>query len=270
MARWTSRTAIGAPRFDGSARKYVAPRPPKAHPPCAACVDGDWRVVGWVTSGGYAHYVDHSMAQGYVPRELAENESAGLFEIEILGQRRQARSMPTPLFDPSGERCGASSRCPQPPSPASGEIRPPSQDHAVRARLDRGLRDALRREGGVASTSMCWAMARWPSRMGGGRHRRAGSAGDAALPARAHPRRASKRRDHAGILLYDPLNVRYATDSTDMQLWCAHNAVRYAFVAAEGPVILWDFHNCEHLSEASRRHRRDPPGGPGCIMRAAS
>ena len=56
------------------------------------------------------------------------------------------------------------------------------------------------------------------------------------------------KRDLGGILLYDPLSVRYATDSTDMQLWCTHNAVRYAFVAAEGPVILWDFHNCEHLS----------------------
>jgi Xaa-Pro aminopeptidase len=56
------------------------------------------------------------------------------------------------------------------------------------------------------------------------------------------------KRDLAGIIVYDPLNVRYATDSTDMQLWCTHNAVRYAFVAAEGPVILWDFHNCEHLS----------------------
>jgi Xaa-Pro aminopeptidase len=56
------------------------------------------------------------------------------------------------------------------------------------------------------------------------------------------------KRDLAGIVVYDPLNVRYATDSTDMQLWCTHNAVRYAFVATEGPVILWDFHNCEHLS----------------------
>ena len=56
------------------------------------------------------------------------------------------------------------------------------------------------------------------------------------------------KRDLAGIVVYDPLNVRYATDSTDMQLWCTHNAVRYAFVAAEGPLILWDFHNCEHLS----------------------
>jgi Xaa-Pro aminopeptidase len=57
-----------------------------------------------------------------------------------------------------------------------------------------------------------------------------------------------KKRDLAGILVYDPLNVRYATDSTGMQLWVMHNAVRYAFVATEGPVILWDFHNCEHLS----------------------
>ncbi len=57
-----------------------------------------------------------------------------------------------------------------------------------------------------------------------------------------------KKRNLAGIVVYDPLNVRYATDSTDMQLWCTHNAVRYAFVGAQGPVILWDFHNCEHLS----------------------
>jgi len=57
-----------------------------------------------------------------------------------------------------------------------------------------------------------------------------------------------RRRDLAGALLYDPLNVRYATDSTNMQLWCTHNAVRYAYVATDGPVTLWDFHHCEHLS----------------------
>ncbi len=55
-------------------------------------------------------------------------------------------------------------------------------------------------------------------------------------------------RDLAGILLYDPLNVRYATDATNMQLWCTHNAVRYVYVATDGPVVLWDFHHCEHLS----------------------
>jgi dimethylglycine dehydrogenase len=60
--------------------------------------------VGWVTSGGYAHYVGKSMAQGYVPKELAADESAGLFEIEILGVRRAARINVEPLFDPTGER----------------------------------------------------------------------------------------------------------------------------------------------------------------------
>ena len=54
--------------------------------------------------------------------------------------------------------------------------------------------------------------------------------------------------DYAGIILYDPLNVRYATDSSNMQVWTMHNAVRYCFIATEGPVILFDFHNCEHLS----------------------
>lgn len=55
-------------------------------------------------------------------------------------------------------------------------------------------------------------------------------------------------RDLAGILLYDPLNVRYATDSTNMQLWITHNAARYCFVGADGKVILWDYVGCEFLS----------------------
>jgi Xaa-Pro aminopeptidase len=60
-----------------------------------------------------------------------------------------------------------------------------------------------------------------------------------------------KRRDYAGILLYDPVNIRYATDSTNMQLWVAHNATRHCFVAADGPVVLFDYHGCEHLSDHS-------------------
>ncbi len=64
---------------------------------------GGAKVVGWVTSGGYAHYVDRSLAQGYVPKELAENGASG-FEIEILGERRAATIQPEPLFDPEGTR----------------------------------------------------------------------------------------------------------------------------------------------------------------------
>ncbi|MEC9344362.1 MAG: glycine cleavage T C-terminal barrel domain-containing protein, partial [Pseudomonadota bacterium] len=63
-----------------------------------------WRVVGWVTSGGYAHHVQLSMAQGYVPAALADRTGEGLFEIEILGRRRPARILVDPPFDPSGAR----------------------------------------------------------------------------------------------------------------------------------------------------------------------
>lgn len=60
-----------------------------------------------------------------------------------------------------------------------------------------------------------------------------------------------RRRDLAGVLLYDPVNIRYATDSTNMQLWVAHNPTRYCFVATEGPVALFDYFSCEHLSDHS-------------------
>jgi len=55
------------------------------------------------------------------------------------------------------------------------------------------------------------------------------------------------KNDVAAVLLYDPLNIRYATDTSNMQLWTAHNPCRYALVFAEGPVLLFEFHNCSHL-----------------------
>lgn len=57
-----------------------------------------------------------------------------------------------------------------------------------------------------------------------------------------------RQYDCAGIVLYDPINVRYATDSTNMQVWVSHNSARYAFVATEGPVIVFEFSHCEHLN----------------------
>ncbi len=57
-----------------------------------------------------------------------------------------------------------------------------------------------------------------------------------------------KKRDYAGALLYDPINLRYATGSRNMTVWVMHNATRYALVPTEGPITLFDFHNCEHLS----------------------
>ncbi|NIF78061.1 aminopeptidase P family protein [Paraburkholderia sp. Cy-641] len=73
------------------------------------------------------------------------------------------------------------------------------------------------------------------------------------LPAMRRYRLARVRQqlvnsDYAGILLYDPVNIRYATDSSNMQVWALHNACRYAFIPAEGPVILWEFDHCDFLS----------------------
>ncbi|HLW23003.1 MAG TPA: FAD-dependent oxidoreductase, partial [Steroidobacteraceae bacterium] len=62
------------------------------------------KVVGWVTSGGYGHRVERSLAQGYVPVALAADTATSAFEIEILGDRRRATILPEPLFDPAGER----------------------------------------------------------------------------------------------------------------------------------------------------------------------
>ncbi|WP_339462921.1 M24 family metallopeptidase [Pseudomonas sp. EA_105y_Pfl2_R69] len=57
--------------------------------------------------------------------------------------------------------------------------------------------------------------------------------------------------DCAAILLYDPVNIRYATDTSNMQVWTLHNFARYTLVFAEGPVVLFEFHNCEHLHEGN-------------------
>jgi len=56
------------------------------------------------------------------------------------------------------------------------------------------------------------------------------------------------RHDCAAILLYDPVNIRYALDVPNMQLWALHNAVRYALVFADGPAILFEFKGADHLS----------------------
>jgi len=64
----------------------------------------DDEVVGWVTSGGYAHHSKASVALGYVPAHLADAGSNGNFEIEIIGRRRPAHLQLTPIYDPEGRR----------------------------------------------------------------------------------------------------------------------------------------------------------------------
>ena len=62
----------------------------------------DGKVAGWVTSGGFGHFVNQSLAQGYLPTELVK--PGVQLEIEILGERRPARLQMDPPFDPEAKR----------------------------------------------------------------------------------------------------------------------------------------------------------------------
>ena len=62
----------------------------------------DGEVVGWVTSGGYAHHSDVSVAMGYVPAALGDSQ--GPWEIEIVGARRSANRLDQCLWDPESQR----------------------------------------------------------------------------------------------------------------------------------------------------------------------
>ncbi len=48
-------------------------------------------------------------------------------------------------------------------------------------------------------------------------------------------------RDWGGVLLFDPLNIRYATDATNMQLWNTHNPFRACLVCADGHMVVWEY-----------------------------
>ena len=60
---------------------------------------------------------------------------------------------------------------------------------------------------------------------------------------------AIQARGYAGLLLFDPLNIRYATDSTNMQLWNTHNPFRAVLLCADGYVVIWDYKNAPFLSQ---------------------
>ena len=65
-------------------------------------------------------------------------------------------------------------------------------------------------------------------------------------------RQVLRDNDIAAVLLYDPCNIRYATDTSNMQLWTMHNLSRYCLIFSDGPVILFDYHNCAHLHDEKR------------------
>lgn len=63
---------------------------------------GGHRPVAYVSSGGYGHTIERSIALAYLPVEHADEGTE--LSVGILGERRRAVVARQPLFDPAGER----------------------------------------------------------------------------------------------------------------------------------------------------------------------
>src|SRR5260221_5405880 len=57
-----------------------------------------------------------------------------------------------------------------------------------------------------------------------------------------------ERHDCAAILLHDPINIRYALDVSNMQVWMAHNPTNYAVIRRDGPAVYFGYAGSEHLA----------------------
>lgn len=62
-------------------------------------------------------------------------------------------------------------------------------------------------------------------------------------------RREMVRHGVDACVLVDPVNIRYATDARNMQVFTSRNPGRYLFLPLDGPVILHEFTGCEHLAD---------------------
>jgi len=109
------RAAVEAEMKNGGPKRKLVMFTVDVDPERPADVIGDepvWHngnVVGWITSGGYAHYSGVSLALGYIPTELAAEGTTG-FEIEIIGKLRPATLQLEPVLIQAARACAPSSR----------------------------------------------------------------------------------------------------------------------------------------------------------------
>ncbi len=66
----------------------------------------DGHIVGYLTSGNYGHYLGAAIGLGYVPcvGEKPDEVLASRYQIEIAGERFDAKASLKPLYDPKSER----------------------------------------------------------------------------------------------------------------------------------------------------------------------
>ena len=103
-ANFIGRDAALAERAAGPQRRFVVMEVDAADADVVGyeSIIRDGVAVGYVTSGTYGYCIDKSLAAGYVPSEFAREGEK--FEIDILGEARQAQIRLAPLYDPQGLR----------------------------------------------------------------------------------------------------------------------------------------------------------------------
>ena len=55
--------------------------------------------------------------------------------------------------------------------------------------------------------------------------------------------------DCAALLMFDPVNIRYALDVSNMQVWMLHNASHYALVCADGHAVDFEYFGSLHAGK---------------------
>jgi Xaa-Pro aminopeptidase len=64
----------------------------------------------------------------------------------------------------------------------------------------------------------------------------------------ARIRERLEQADCAAIVLFDPVNIRYATGSRNMQVWTMHNICRYTVVFAHAGAVMFELGSSSHLA----------------------
>lgn len=63
----------------------------------------------------------------------------------------------------------------------------------------------------------------------------------------ARLRKIMRQENLGAVLLYDPCNLRYALDFSNMSVFCLHFPIRYCLIMANGPAIMFEHKTRKHL-----------------------
>ena len=64
-------------------------------------------------------------------------------------------------------------------------------------------------------------------------------------------RRRLVEADCPAIVLFDPVHIRYATGTRNMQVWTMHNICRYTVVFASGETVLFELGRSAHRAHTA-------------------